>query len=89
MVCSKCGCKLAAAGIACACFFVTVHPQSLCGQSERDVVLYCDKPAVEPVHVPDESPISTVRSNVLVVASTSSSSSTISGPFITWTAKDR
>lgn len=88
MDCSKCARKLAVAGIACACVFAAFHPQSLCGQSERDVVLYCDKPVVEPVHVPDSDhpSLSSVRT-VTVVASTSSPSgtTTISGP-ITWAA---
>jgi hypothetical protein len=73
--CSRCGCKVAVAGLACVCAFAAVHPQSICGQLERDTVS-CAKLATEPPHGPhEEGPTNAPWRLLRVITSDSSSSS--------------
>jgi hypothetical protein len=71
--CTRCGCKVTVAGIACACAFATVHHQSLCGQFDRGTI-YCATLEVELPHGPHhERPLSSAPyTSVLSVGSTSS-----------------
>jgi hypothetical protein len=87
--CTRCGCKVAVAGLACACTFAAVHPQNLCGQFDRDTVS-CTKFALEPPHGPHEegpynAPWRVLRVSASPVGSSGTATLTVSISSGSWT----
>jgi len=64
---------VAAGGLACTCAFAAVHPESICGQFDRDGV-FCVKLAADPPHGPHrDGPIKWIRVSSLTVTTSSAS----------------